>query len=149
MRIARVKLQHDLYDRRFAVFQAARKLLADVLTHARTSDEQIRAYVIGTSDAVFLLDNETSAYLEKIRSAVLRLNAINMTINPLPICKQRSELADEDARITLWLTAQLPDGLVAQFSQFLTLQQKRSARRLRVFRYFVSWRRLRKPHKVT
>jgi hypothetical protein len=97
MRLAQVKLQHDLYDRRFAVFQSARQLLADVVTHGHATDEQIRAYVIGTSDAVFLLDTEVAAYLEKIRSTVLRLNTINKIINPLPVCKQRSELADEDA----------------------------------------------------
>jgi hypothetical protein len=27
MRIARIKLQHDLYDRRYAVFQAVRRFL--------------------------------------------------------------------------------------------------------------------------
>jgi len=79
--------------------------------------------------------------LEKIRSTVLRLNTINKIINRLPVCQQRSELADEDARITLWLTDQLPNGLVAQFTPFLTLQQKRIALRPR-------WRRLSKPAEV-
>jgi hypothetical protein len=33
VQIARVKLQHDLYDRRYRVFEATRKLLAETLVH--------------------------------------------------------------------------------------------------------------------
>jgi hypothetical protein len=154
MQIARVKLRHDLYDRRFAVFQAARKLLAEVLTHARVSDDQFRAYVIGTSDAVFLLDDEISTYLEEIRKVAGRLETINSVINPLPVGEQRSALADEEARITLWLTAQLPDGLVAKFKPFLTLdKQKRTKRRSWFkgrggFLHLVGRRRVRNRRKV-
>jgi hypothetical protein len=32
MKIARVKLRHDLYDRRYAVFQSARSLLNEVIS---------------------------------------------------------------------------------------------------------------------
>jgi hypothetical protein len=44
VKIARVKLQHDLYERRFEVFQAARKLLAHVITNGNASDDQLRKY---------------------------------------------------------------------------------------------------------
>jgi hypothetical protein len=53
VRIARVRLQHDLYDRRFKIFQAARNFLAEVMTHGYPSDDQVRAYVVGTADAIF------------------------------------------------------------------------------------------------
>jgi hypothetical protein len=128
MHLARVKLRHDLYDRRFAVFQVARKLLAEVLAHASVSDDQLRAYVVGTSDSVFLLDEEISRYLQEIRKAVFRLQAINSTLRPLPVGEQRTALANEEAQIMTWLTAQLPDVLVDKFRPFLTLEkQKRGA----------------------
>ena len=59
VQIARVKLQHDLYDRRFAIFNAARKLLLEVTTHGDISDHSVNEYVIATADAVFLLDDPT------------------------------------------------------------------------------------------
>jgi len=76
VRIARVRLQHDLYDRRFAVFQAARKFLAEVMTHGYPSDDQIRLYVVGTADAGFLLNADVATYLEEIRKRGSRLGAI-------------------------------------------------------------------------
>ena len=49
VQIARVKLQHDLFERRYNVFAAARRLLAQIDTHRRPSDEDLRAFMLGTS----------------------------------------------------------------------------------------------------
>src|SRR5262245_41452405 len=77
--LARVKLRHDLYERRFAVYQAARKFLAEVLTYAAVADDALRAYVVGTSDSVFLFNDEISTYLEQIRNTAGRLRAVGST----------------------------------------------------------------------
>jgi hypothetical protein len=46
----------------------------------------------------------------------------------LPGGEQRAAPADEEAKILIWLTAQLPDVLVGKFRPFLSLEkQKRSA----------------------
>ena len=63
VQIARVKLQHDLFERRYNVFAAARRLLAQIDTHRRPSDEDLRAFMLGTSDAVFLFDDDLAGYL--------------------------------------------------------------------------------------
>jgi hypothetical protein len=126
MHLARVKLRHDLYERRFAVYQAARRFLAEMLTHSGVPDDQFRAYVVGTSDAVFLLNDETSSYLEQIRKTYGRLQVINSTMRSLSDMEQRAALANEERQIIDWLTAQLPDGLVARFRPFLTLEPRRN-----------------------
>src|SRR5216683_2547598 len=92
VRIARVRLQHDLYDRRFAVFQAARKFLAEVMTQRYASDDQIRSYVVGTADAGFLLNDDIATYLEEIRKRGSRMGAIKETLQPLPVGNERSAL---------------------------------------------------------
>lgn len=61
------KLQHDLYDRRYAVFQAVRRFLNEASVRKIVSDETVRSFVLGTSDATFLFDDKLAAYLTEIR----------------------------------------------------------------------------------
>ena len=84
VRIARVRLQHDLYDRRFSVFQAARKFLAEVMTHGYPSDDQIRNYVVGTADAIFSLNDDVAQYLEEIRTKSIYLQEYKKMLKSLP-----------------------------------------------------------------
>jgi hypothetical protein len=123
MHFARVKLQHDLYDRRFAVFQAARKLLAEVLTHGHASDDQIRSYVVGTADAGFLLNRDIATYLEDIRRRASRLGAIKEALRPLPVGEERTALVAQEEQIFTWLMEQLPGRLTEKFKPFLTLEK--------------------------
>jgi len=51
VQIARVKLQHDLYDRRYQVFDATRRLLANVCATGYASDEAQRAFMLGDAIA--------------------------------------------------------------------------------------------------
>jgi hypothetical protein len=69
--IARIRLQNHLYDWRFAVFEAARKFLAEVMTLGHPSDDQTRSYVVGTVDARFFLNDDIATYLEEIRNVAL------------------------------------------------------------------------------
>jgi hypothetical protein len=123
VKLARVRLQHDLYDRRFAVFQAARKFLVEVMRQNHPSEDQIRAYVVGTADAVFLLNADVAAYLEEIRERGSRLATINKVLQPLPVGDQRSALAREDEDLFDWMMRQ-PVGLVAKFKPFLALERR-------------------------
>ena len=84
VQIARVKLQHDLYDRRYRVFEAVRTLLVEVATHAEASNEAVFAFVRGTDDAVFLFDDDLVKYLTEIRHHAARLHAINTVLETLP-----------------------------------------------------------------
>ncbi len=126
MQIARVKLRHDLYDRRFAVFEATRKLLTEVLVDAAVSYDQVRAYVACTSASVFLLNEEISTYLEEIHKRANRLQNIKHSMNAIPA--QRTALADEEAQILSWLIAQLPE-LATKFKPFLMLDKRKPEKR--------------------
>src|SRR5262249_12415620 len=50
VRIARVKFQHDLFDRRFRVFEATRRMLAEVCRKVDASPEDQRTFIIETGD---------------------------------------------------------------------------------------------------
>jgi hypothetical protein len=60
--IAREKLRHDLYERRYRVFDATRKLLCEIAVHRIASDDELRSFVIGTGDAAFQWRGEAKAF---------------------------------------------------------------------------------------
>jgi hypothetical protein len=71
--IAGEKLRHDLYEKRYRVFDAARKLLCEVAVHRSASDDDLRAFVIGTGDAVFLFNDGLSGHLVEMRDRAQKL----------------------------------------------------------------------------
>jgi hypothetical protein len=70
MQIAHTKLKYDLYERRFAVFEAAHNILKEVIVRGNASEEAIRDFLLGTANAPFLLDSELVSYLQEIGRTV-------------------------------------------------------------------------------
>jgi hypothetical protein len=70
MQIARTKLQHDLYDRRFKVYEAASRLMKRIGGESdrrqETSKSDIDDYWKEASHAPFLFDDRLVAYLHEI-----------------------------------------------------------------------------------
>ncbi len=124
MVIARVKLQHDLYDRRYRVFDAARRFLAEIVVHRNTTDEALRAFTIGTGDAAFLFDNGTSAYLEELRRRAATLQVLNRETDSMPVGQQRTNASNKISEHFTWFVQQL-DGLVDRFKPYLKLEKCR------------------------
>src|SRR5580704_867150 len=81
-RIARAKLQHDLFDRRFAVYEATRTLLLVIMRKGNASLDDLSRFTMGTIDAVFLLDKSTSTYLQDIRKRTVKLHSLSASIDP-------------------------------------------------------------------
>jgi hypothetical protein len=83
MLIAHDKLRHDafekLYDRRVAVYEATRAILADVF-RGNISEEKIHAYGLRTLDAQFLFDEVSCKYLKKVRDHVAALSMAETSI---------------------------------------------------------------------
>ncbi|HEY2709811.1 MAG TPA: hypothetical protein VGI95_17305 [Caulobacteraceae bacterium] len=128
MQMAAVKLQHDLYDRRYRVFEAARKLLAEVTASTRATDETMRAFLIGTGDAIFLFDDSITAYLEEMRLHAAKVTSIGIALETLPVGDERGRAAEVRAQHIMWLVEQAT-GLPAKFKPALQLDaRKRRAR---------------------
>jgi hypothetical protein len=78
MHLARVKLQHDTYDRKYAVFEAVSWVLLIVAALKRApSLEDMRAFVKVIGAASFLFDDELVAYLQEVEKRVHRVNGLN------------------------------------------------------------------------
>jgi hypothetical protein len=123
MRIAKIKLQHDLYDRRYAVFQAVRQFLDETVANLLVSRDILHSFVIGTADAEFLFPDELAAYLGEMSRRARTAQSIYMTMQSLP------EGSPDRAKATLaaneqtrWLVEQI-DGLTARFRDVLKLDK--------------------------
>jgi hypothetical protein len=124
MHLAAVKLRHDLYERRFKVFDATRALLSATLTQGYPTKDQLNSYEIATADAVFLLNDDVSKYLSDIRR---RARSLSRSESPLA----QMNVGDQTARPQksrddfAWLTDCL-GTLVEKFKPFLSLREQRS-----------------------
>lgn len=129
MVLAQRKLQHDLFDRRFAVFEAARLFLATMLTQAQTSREQERAFLLTTGDAQFLFDDGIHAYFEEWRSKASAIRRIELRLENLVGEDQRRPLVDEKGEIFDYFERQADgadgvQGLIERFRPYLSLRHE-------------------------
>jgi hypothetical protein len=124
MRIARIKLQHDLYDRRYAVFQAVRRFLDEALANQLVSSETLRAFVLGTSDAEFLLPDDLAEYLARMRERARTAQSIYMVMPALlPGSQQLADASRAANEHMQWLGEQV-EGLSARFRPSLKLDKQ-------------------------
>src|SRR5580692_11404829 len=75
MYIAQQKLKYDefyrQYDKRFAIYEATRKILARVFDEERDlSEDEVRMYGLCTLDAKFLFNDEMAAFLRELHQRV-------------------------------------------------------------------------------
>ena len=62
VQLAHVRLQHDLYDRRYKLYDVSRRFILKVTQHHNVEGEWVVQYTGDIGDAVFLLDAETADY---------------------------------------------------------------------------------------
>jgi hypothetical protein len=117
-RINREKFKLDLFEKRFAVFAATRKLLSIVLRDAKAELKNLFEYRAAVAEATFLFDDEITNYLNEIDKQFLRLHTTDEELKEIPIGEERHRKVDENAKILEWLTDQLPE-LKKQFSPYL------------------------------
>src|SRR5262249_13041609 len=121
VKIARTKLRHDLFDRRFAVFEAARKFLATVMRSGKMSVSDLNEYTAGVIDAQFLLNQEVHGYLVEVRKRAVVMQALRDAAEPLSGGAEKAKRAEQAGKEFTWLVEQL-DVLPSKFKPFLTLE---------------------------
>jgi hypothetical protein len=121
-RIATAKLNLDLYDRRFKVFEACRTCLIFALQKGDVTQEVMNAFYLGTADAVFLFDKKLEGYLDEFGKRLVRFQMMNYSIKNLgpDEHERRGQLADQLAAQANLLNNDLP-VLIEKFKPFLKL----------------------------
>jgi hypothetical protein len=124
MKIARIKLQHDLYDRRYAVFQSVRSLMNQVISNKFVAAETLNSFAIGTADAPFLFDDVLARYLREFRDHAAAHQSINLVMEGMPAGDQKTAASNKAGEHLQWLLEQI-DVLTEKFRPFLQLDKRR------------------------
>jgi hypothetical protein len=119
--LARMRLQHDLYDRRYKLYESARKLITQIVREGSASNSLVLSYLRDTSDAIFLLDRAALDYFKLLEKQGFRLVYLNTVIRNEQH-PNRSKAIDDEAELLGWWTEQF--GVLAdKFKPFLQLQR--------------------------
>ena len=117
-RLGREKFKLDLFEKRFAVFAATRRLLSIILTEANVSTAQIFEYRAAVAEATFLFDSDITDYLEEIDKKALHFRFTNEQMRVVPAVENRDKLVEDNYSLLGWLTDQLP-MLKLKFAPYL------------------------------
>jgi hypothetical protein len=114
-------LQHDLFERRFRVFDATRRMLANVCKEGDIYDEDLRTFTIDTGDAIFLFDDDLAKYLgEEMTRHLITLSSVNRLLDLERDEERRAKRVSEKFN---HLNEQLT-GLSGKFKPFLKLDKR-------------------------
>jgi len=127
VQIARVKLQHDLYDRRYRVFDATRKLVLNICVNRTASVEDTSAFRLGTGDAVFLFDDDLTKYLEQMSMNVFDIYLSHRVLKNEREGEQRTKAVTLIKKHLVWFDEQL-EIITDKFTPFLKLDKRQRAR---------------------
>lgn len=124
VRIAREKLRHDLFDRRFAIYMAFHELLVAIIDPEKDDVEpELRKANFARAPSMFLLDAALGAYLEGLHKEAFRLNAMKGLVRGPNLCPpaERAQKASQLAADKLKLADRVAE-LVQNFERFLKLR---------------------------
>ena len=128
--IARQKLDHDRYDHRFHVFAAARQLLSEAVTKDAISDDVLKQFYIGTTDAPFHFRNDIVDYLKTIETHASSVNIRQQALANNIELASREVMEKEVAKDLYWLQQEIQSGrLTEKFRMYMALEPKTSIRR--------------------
>jgi len=121
VRIAREKLRHDLYDRRFAIYMAFHELLVAVVEKDNV-DAELRKAIAAWAHSPFLLDAKLGDYLVELHKEAFRIAAMPKLIRdlssmPIEQVKMAATLGPDKLAFGGRLTE-----LVREFESFLKLK---------------------------
>jgi hypothetical protein len=114
MAIARQKLNHDLFDRRYAVYLAVRDFIAAVRNRETALHETVLSFHFAILPAPFLFDAEMNAYLREMETrgrtvAILRNEADNPDHQA-----ERNENRQNEAEAMRWFIQEYENGKFTQ-----------------------------------
>lgn len=120
-RLAQNKLKLDLFERRFSVYEAARNLLASIITSGKAKDEEIFKFMIATREAKWVLNAHVAEYLEKqLYHKAIDLQTLSSVLEGVPVGEERTTNVLKQSEIKKWFLSQY-DVLDAHFAPFLKL----------------------------
>lgn len=121
-RIAQNKLKLDLFEKRFAIYEAATSLLNSIITSGKVTEKDVSQFLIISRQAKWLLSDKVSDYLYKqLYEKVIDLQTLDCELEGLAAGEVRTMNVQHQGEIKKWLLTQY-DVLDNYFAPFLNLR---------------------------
>lgn len=118
--LARAKFKLDLFEKRFAVFDAARKLLRAIAVEGPGEMERVYEFRAAVADAPFLFDPDVTGYLNEIDDRAVEFGALAKRMKHPPAGVDVDSLFEKEAAAHTWFKNQLLE-ITAKFMPYLGL----------------------------
>jgi len=119
---ARNKLKFDLFEKRFAVYEASKSFLDSIASSGKVKDEELFKFLLATRQARWLLDVELANYLKMdIYKKATEIKMYESELEAMPVGAERSKNVQKQREIKIFLIDQYLI-LDEKLSPFLKLQ---------------------------
>lgn len=95
-RINKKRFNHELFDRKFHMFQATQNFIREVLRDIKVENDDIYTFLTETKGALFIFDTEIVDYLDTLYKKAIALRA-----------SQRSKNTEEEEEVIQWFEEQI------------------------------------------
>jgi hypothetical protein len=93
------KLRYDLFEKRYAVYEAAVRFIASIMREGRPSQEAQNAFLIGTQGSKLLFGKEVEEYLHVLWVDAVEMEMHQAIFSDLPVGEKRSQHVEAAAAI--------------------------------------------------
>jgi hypothetical protein len=119
--INRRRLKHELFDRRYKVYDHAKYFLSLIYANRTLTDQQIYDFKSETRECRFIFDDEIENIFNNWVKKAYEAKALNDELKPLPIGNDRSDNVRKQREIFDWFETQ-QNILVDKFTPYLRLK---------------------------
>jgi len=104
---ARNKLRLDLFEKRYAVYEAAQKFIGSIVTSGKVKDDSVYEYMVATRAAKWIVSPEVDEYLQReLYNPALRLQVLQTMLEGEPVGDVRSQNSAQQLALKTHFNAQ-------------------------------------------
>jgi hypothetical protein len=113
-KINKLRLRHELYERRLHVYKAVQSFLSEILIKGDVEFARCTQFYADASEATFLFDKYVQKFIDEIYKKAINMHALQERMYPpdgspgLPVGGERTKVAKESEELLKWLTDKLP-----------------------------------------
>ena len=115
------RLRFDLFEKRFAAFEAALKLVSIAVSKGDVPDEVRREFVTATRGVEFLFNRHLQDYCDKLAREALDVRLGERRLETLPEGEPRTKVSQAWQGRMQWFTEQMEE-IPKQFGPFLKIR---------------------------
>lgn len=101
-KVNKSRLRHEMFDRRYAMYEATKKLTAAVIQKGTPEKEDIDSYFSATAGARFIFSDQVGQHLEEMFDRAIGLQRIERRLKYEKDMEKRTKLLDEEEEIFEW-----------------------------------------------